>query len=62
MIALEKYIDLRDKEDEVIYRQDTRFVEERLENEIRYSDKENIDRKEWEIIISLKSFLIFEYK
>lgn len=62
MIALEKYIDLRDKEDEVIYRQDPRFVEERLENEIRYSDKENIDRKKWEIIISLKSFLIFTYK
>lgn len=59
MIALEKYIDLRDKEDEVIYRQDTRFVEERLENEIRYSDKENIDRKKWEIIISLKSFSYF---
>lgn len=35
VIALEKYIDLRDKEDEVIYRQDTRFVEERLENEIQ---------------------------
>lgn len=59
MIALEKYIDLRDKEDEVIYRQDTRFVEERLEDEIRYSDKENIDRKKWEIIISLKSFSYF---